>query len=158
VLRKTVGPLASLRDVEPSLLECVEDALPEPLRRRVRHVVTANARVIRGVTALALGDQAAFGRLMYECHESLARDFEVSLPELDTIVASAAGVEGVLGARLTGAGFGGCCVVLHRQGCEAHLRERVGADYRARFGREPDCHHLDAADGAHRIGGEEGNR
>jgi galactokinase len=155
ILRRLAGPLTSLREVTPALFEELEDLLPDPLRRRVRHVVGAIARVPRGVTALALGDEAAFGRLMYDCHESLARDYEVSLPELDGIVESAARVEGVLGARLTGAGFGGCCVVLHRSGCEAALAEQVEADFLDRFGHRPVCHHLDTADGAHRISGEE---
>jgi len=155
ILRKAAGPLASLRELSPALFEELEDLLPDPLRQRVRHVVGAIARVPQGVTALVLGDEAAFGRLMYDCHSSLARDYEVSLPELDTIVESAARVEGVLGARLTGAGFGGCCVVLHRSGCEAALAERVAADFGHRFGHRPVCHHLDTADGARRIGTEE---
>jgi galactokinase len=155
ILRRLAGPLTSLREVTPALFEELEDLLPDPLRRRVRHVVSSIARVPRGVTALALGDAAVFGRLMYDCHSSLARDYEVSRPELDGIVESSARVEGVLGARLTGAGFGGCCVVLHRTGCEAALAERVEADFLDRFGHRPVCHHLDTADGAHRISGEE---
>jgi galactokinase len=79
--------------------------------RRARHVVTENARVLEGVDALRRRDFAAFGRLMYASHASLRDDYAVSTPELDTFVALARQV-GALGARLTGAGFGGCAIAL----------------------------------------------
>ncbi len=158
LLRKVVGPLESLRDLDPAAFEEVADLLPDPLRRRVRHVVTAIARVPEGVTALALGDVAAFGRLMYACHRSLADDYEVSLPELDAVVSAAARIEGVVGARLTGAGFGGCAVVLHQEGCEEDLRAGVTAGLPARAGRPPDFHHLHTADGARLVEDSENSR
>lgn len=98
----------SLREVaDPERVE----ALPEPLRRRARHVVRENARVLAGVEALQKKDAARFGELMTASHRSLAEDFEVSTPELDRLV-EAALAGGALGAKLTGAGFGGAIVAL----------------------------------------------
>ena len=94
-------------------------ALADPLlRRRARHVVTENARVEAAVAALRSGDLVTFGQAMDESHASLAGDFEVSTPALDDLVAALRATPGVLGARLTGAGFGGCAVALVRPGSD----------------------------------------
>ena len=148
ILRKVAGPLPALRDLEPAVFEEVEDLLPEPLRSRVAHVVGGIVRVREGVTRLALGDAAGFGELMVACHRSLAENYEVSRPELDRIVELALGVDGVWGARLTGAGFGGCGVVLHQEECAPALRETVAAGFETDFGRPPEIHHLRTAGGA----------
>ncbi len=100
----------ALRDLTPGDLERIA-LLPEPLGRRVRHVVTEDARVLAGVEALRSGDVRTFGRLMIESHRSLREDYEVSTVELDRLVALAV-ENGALGARLTGAGFGGSVVAL----------------------------------------------
>jgi galactokinase len=94
------------------------------LRARARHVVTENGRVRDFAAALAAGDLVACGRLMGESHRSLALDFAVSTDGLDALVSDLAGRPGVFGARLTGAGFGGCVVALTRPGA---LREGPGA-------------------------------
>jgi galactokinase len=105
-----VGPLrrATRADVDR-----IDDAV---VRRRARHVVSENARVLAFAAATARGDVEEAGRLMQASHASLRDDFEVSTPELDAVVARLAGRPGVLGARLTGAGFGGCVVALTRPG------------------------------------------
>jgi galactokinase len=102
--------VAALRDLTPEALPHLV-ALPEPLGRRARHVITENARVLQGVRALQAGELAHFGRLMLDSHRSLRDDYEVSVPELDRLV-DAAMAGGAFGARLTGAGFGGCVVAL----------------------------------------------
>ncbi|MCE2881380.1 MAG: hypothetical protein LW636_03325 [Planctomycetaceae bacterium] len=89
------------------------DALPPRIARRARHVVRECARVHAAVSALERVDLDAFGRLLTESHASLRDDFEVSVPELDALVADAC-ARGALGARMTGAGFGGCAVVAWR--------------------------------------------
>ena len=90
-------------------------AIADPVvRRRARHVVTENERVRQAVEAFAAGDGAWVGRLMVASHASLRDDFEVSTAALDQLVARLCAVRGVLGARLTGAGFGGCVVALAR--------------------------------------------
>ena len=102
--------VASLRLVGSA--DLVDAKLGAVERRRARHVVTENERVLSTVEALRREDLTTVGRLLYASHESLARDYDVSTPELDALVDAARATEGVLGARLTGAGFGGCTVNL----------------------------------------------
>ncbi len=101
-----IGPL---REASEFHLARLEDPL---LLRRARHVVTENRRVLEFADCLWMGDLAGAGRLMAASHQSLASDFEVSTPALDALVAELSAVPGVYGARLTGAGFGGCVVAL----------------------------------------------
>jgi galactokinase len=118
------------------LRECTTDdlqriaRLPEPLNRRVRHVVTENARVIRAVEALRQGDAAALGQLFVESHQSMRDDFEVSLPDIDRLVDIAASDPRTYGARLTGGGFGGAIVVLCHRGDAIGGTSRIVHDYR----------------------------
>lgn len=102
--------------------------LPDPLARRARHVVTENARVLAALTA----DAAAFGALMNASHASLRDDYEVSIPALDALVAALQRQPGVLGARLTGAGFGGACVALARTDRAAAAKVEALREYSAR--------------------------
>ena len=111
-LRELEPELTSLVDLAPDRFESLADRLAEPHRRRARHVVTETDRVRRGIEALRAGDAATLGTLMRECHESLARDFESSLPEIDAQVARIQAEDDVLGARLQGAGWGGSLAVL----------------------------------------------
>ena len=97
--------------------------LPSPLRERARHVITENRRVLAARSA----DAAAFGALMTQSHASLRDDYAVSLPAMDALVATLQQEPGVFGARLTGAGFGGCCVALVRQGTAAATGYRVAS-------------------------------
>ena len=108
----TLGPL---RDADPSAIERLADPVE---RARARHVHSECARVLRFAEALAEHDLAAAGALMRASHESLRDDFEVSTPVLDALVDQLCGLDGVHGARLTGAGFGGCVVALTDPGVE----------------------------------------
>jgi galactokinase len=103
--------------------------LPEPLGRRVRHVLTENARVLATVQALRSGDLAALGPLLYASHASQRDDYEVSVPEIDLLVDLARSEPDVLGARLTGGGFGGSVVMLARTGSGAAAAARIAASY-----------------------------
>jgi galactokinase len=100
-----------LRDVDRQTLESAPD-LDALVRRRARHVVTENARTLEAAAALSAGELDRLGMLMDESHASLRDDFEVSTPALDGLVAELARSPGVIGARLTGAGFGGCVIAL----------------------------------------------
>jgi galactokinase len=111
-----------LRDVAADQVSQLME-LPEPLGRRARHVVTENARVLTAVDAMRAGDAKALGLLFNESHRSMRDDFEVSVPEVDTIVENAWNDPSVFGARLTGGGFGGAVVCLVERGAGA----RVGA-------------------------------
>ncbi|HYH22466.1 MAG TPA: galactokinase [Azospirillum sp.] len=102
--------VGSLRALDVDDLPAVE-ALPEPLNRRARHVITENRRVLDGVVALRADDAQTFGKLMVESHRSQRDDYAVSLPEIDALVETAL-KHGAIGARLTGGGFGGCIIAL----------------------------------------------
>lgn len=106
-------------------------------RQRVRHNLTENARVLAFATAVETGDWSAAGKLLYDSHESLRDDYQVSCPELDAIVAEARTTPGVYGCRMTGAGFGGCCVALVEQHAIGDLQERLARNYTPRFHLEP---------------------
>jgi galactokinase len=126
--------VSSLRSVTLEDLPRIE-ALPPPLARRARHVVSENARVLEAVEALRSGALERLGALLAEGHRSLRDDYQVSVPDLDRLVALAAEAPGVFGARLTGGGFGGAIVVAARpDGLRASM-ERVAERYRAQTGR-----------------------
>jgi galactokinase len=111
-------------------------SLPEPLGRRVRHVLSENARVFETVEAFRAGDLSRAGALMHASHRSLADDFEVSTPELDLLVENAVARENVFGARLTGGGFGGSVLLLARRGEARTAAEGIADEYRRRSGRD----------------------
>jgi galactokinase len=125
----------SLRDVTPALLDACSDVLDPVLEKRARHVVEENQRVLLAVSAIEAGEMAELGRLFDASHASLRDLYEVSSPELDTLVEIAGSVPGVLGARLTGAGFGGCTVNLVQREAVGDLVGAVEARYPARTGR-----------------------
>jgi galactokinase len=120
----------SLRSLTMEDLPRIE-ALPSPLERRARHVVSENARVVEAVEALRSGALERLGTLLAASHRSLRDDYQVSLPDVDRLVSLAAAAPGVFGARLTGGGFGGAIVVAARpEGLRASM-ERVAERYRA---------------------------
>jgi galactokinase len=141
----------ALRDVTPEAFAAWEGELEPVTRKRCRHVVTEDQRVLDAETALLEGDLARFGRLMYASHVSLRDDYEVSCPELDAMVEAARCVSGVLGARMTGAGFGGCTVNLVEADAVRDFVERVPAAYRAKTGLEPKVYVCNAVQGVHRL-------
>ncbi len=120
--------VAALRDISLPQL-ATRSELPDLLRRRARHVVAENQRVLRSLDFLVAGNGAAFGRLLNESHESSRDDFENSTGELDQLVAIAQQLPGVLGARLTGAGFGGAAIVL----CERADAEKIASEISSRY-------------------------
>jgi galactokinase len=126
--------VSSLRALTMDDLRRIEQ-LPSPLERRARHVVTENARVLEAVEALRTGALERIGALLAASHRSLRDDYQVSVPDLDRLVALAAEAPGVFGARLTGGGFGGAIVVAARpDGLRASM-ERVAERYRLQTGR-----------------------
>lgn len=118
--------------------DLVASSIPEgsTLFKRARHVLTDTARTLEARGALEGGKLDELGALMFASHESLRTDFEVSCDELDAIVDDAARVDGVLGARLTGAGFGGCALILHERGVEDSLELQLQSRFRERFARD----------------------
>jgi galactokinase len=129
--------IASLRDVTADLFDAYGDQLSEVVFRRCRHVITENTRVLDASAALSADELAQFGRLMTASHHSLRDDFEVSCDELDFLVDIANTTEGVLGSRMTGAGFGGCTVTLIHADAMEILNANLLA-YTDRFGLRPE--------------------
>ncbi len=107
--------IKALRDVNPDLLTKYWSKLPDDIRKRARHVVTENKRVLEAMESICEGKAEEFGDLMYDSHESLRYDYDVSCRELDVLVDATLDMKCVAGARMTGAGFGGCTVNLVRK-------------------------------------------
>jgi galactokinase len=138
----------------PALVSAAEGTLGPILYRRARHVVTENARVRAVADALTGLDWREAGRLMYESHRSLRDDFEVSSPELDTLVQLAADIGeagGVFGARMTGGGFGGCTVTLAASDRVDAVGDRFAREYEKRHGRALEWFVSHPARGAHVV-------
>lgn len=148
----TLDPgVTSLRDVSIELLERGRPRVDDTAFRRARHIVTENARVLAVIAALEAGDVPAVGAALDASHASLRDDFEVSSPALDALVDIAQGVDGVIGARLTGAGFGGCTVNLVDDEAIGALREAVLRRYEPITGLTPRVFEVRAAAGARRL-------
>ena len=121
--------VTALRDVTPELLVKHWGELPPVIQRRARHVVTENQRVLDSLELLGRGDVEGFGGLMYDSHESLRHDYEVSCRELDVLVDATLGMRGVAGARMTGAGFGGCTVSMVEEGYVDRFTDEIKDRY-----------------------------
>ena len=146
--------MPALRDVAPDglrdALARLDDGL---LRRRVRHVVTENARVRDVVAALRSGDDLRrIGPVLTASHASMRDDFQITVPEVDTAVAAAVGA-GAHGARMTGGGFGGCVLALVDAGSAGAVVRAVEHAYAEAGYRTPSAFLATACDGARRLGG-----
>lgn len=120
----------------------------ETLKGRTRHVISENKRVLKSYQALLVGDLQAFGKYMYESHISLRDDYDVSCLELDTMVDLLLKEEGVIGARMTGAGFGGCTVSIVKESCIDKVIENVSRAYHKKIGYPGDFHLVTTTKGA----------
>ncbi len=140
--------VTSLRDVTPEDVEKNERAMDPVARRRCRHVVRENARVLSAVKALRSGDRDGLKTLLLDSHYSLRDDYEVSCPELDVLVEVASTLPYCYGSRMTGGGFGGCTVNLVEKGAVAPFRKAVESGYRTRTGREARVYEFEPAAGA----------
>ena len=118
-----------LRDVDTADLPLLEKTCPETIFRRLRHIVTENDRVLRTVQALTSEDLAETGKLLSASHRSMRDDFEISCRELDILVEILEGIEGVHGARLTGAGFGGCVIAFARSDALPRIEKEIAERY-----------------------------
>ncbi len=147
LLQPVLPGIRALRDVSVEDLGRHGHLLPEVVRRRARHVVSENQRVLDTVAALERGDLPYVGQLLVESHRSLRDDYEVSSPELDAMVEAAMAVPGCFGSRLTGAGFGGCTVSLVANGAVDDFVRYLSLAYRERTGREATVYVTQAADG-----------
>lgn len=149
ILREMLPGIRALRDVSLGDFEKYEERLPEPIRRRVRHVVTENARTLAAALALRSSNLEEMGRLMALSHQSLRDDYEVSSAELDLLVEIATQLKNVtVGTRMTGGGFGGCTVnLVHRHALE-EFQEAVAYEYGRVTNINPAIYVVEADDGA----------
>ena len=138
----------ALRDVDLVTFESRQEELDPVTRRRAAHVIGENARTVLAAELLERGDLWAVGALMDRSHASLRDDFEVSRPELDTMVQLAQNEEGCFGARMTGAGFGGCAVALVDRGRAATFARNVARAYTEAVGLQPAVYVCAASHGA----------
>ena len=151
LLREQLPAIRALRDVSMRDLKQHGQDLPETLYRRARHIITENARTLVAASALNDGDVETIGALMSASHASLRDDYEVSSPELDLMVELAARCEGVVGARMTGGGFGGCTVNLVRADDVETFTNFIACEYQARTGIHPDTYTVSADDGVKEV-------
>jgi len=138
----------ALRDVTIEEFKQYQEHLPEIIARRARHVILENSRVQASKKAIEAGDYITFGQLMIESHQSLKVDYEVSCKELDLLVDLALKQEGALGARMTGAGFGGCTVNLLKREKVNIFKKAIQKEYKRITGIIPDTYITIPADGA----------
>lgn len=144
-------PVAALRDVSGEEWEAHAPNMDALVARRSAHIIGENTRVVRGRELLQRGDLEAFGKLMFESHQSSRENFENSCPELDTIVAAAEQIPGALGARLSGGGFGGSAVVLvHPRDVDVTVRA-LRTVYEREQGHSCDIRVITPSDGARLV-------
>jgi galactokinase len=148
ILRSDLPGIKMLRDISLADFNRLAGNLPDDVALRARHVVEEIARTRKAIELLGAGDLEAFGQLMNECHASLRDLYEVSCPELDVMARIAQSLKGCYGARLTGAGFGGCTVNLVERRQAAAFTRKLGAGYANETGRKAEIYVCSAAAGA----------
>ncbi|MBT9131879.1 galactokinase [candidate division NPL-UPA2 bacterium Unc8] len=150
-LREFLPEIDTLRDVTIDSFEKYKHHLPGNIKKRCRHVVRENDRVVQAVAALGEDNLGKFGDLMNESHQSLRDDYEVSCNELDLMVEIAREIDGVLGARMTGAGFGGCTVNFVEKKSINQFHKIVTEKYKKETGIQPEIYVCQAKNGAGEI-------
>ena len=145
-------PVTHLRDVSTAEWVLYRAGLDETQAKRAIHPIGEDERVLKGAELLEKGDVAGFGALMFDSHESSRNWFENSCEELDTIVDAAKEIPEVLGARLSGGGFGGSCCLLVKPEAADAIASQIKAKYKAKHGDEPTCAVINASEGAHLVG------
>ena len=146
---QTVIAIRDLGELTAEVFEKVQEMIGSPVRlRRARHAVTENQRTIQAVEALKRGDIFEFGQLMNASHLSLKEDYEVSCEELDILVEEAWDIDGVLGSRMMGAGFGGCTVSIVENSAVNEFIRKVGENYEQRTGLHAEFYVVETGNGA----------
>ena len=151
ILSQHLPHVTSLRGVIPDDVERFRAELGEVIFKRCLHVTTENDRVLRAAGALCDRDLKTFGTLMYESHQSLRDDYEVSCQELDVMVNLAKPIRGVFGARMTGGGFGGCTINLVAVEAVGEFTQTIRNGYAQATGKKSEVYICSAADGAERV-------
>ncbi len=137
VIKKRFSSIRSLRDVDEDKLEECRDGMEPVVYKRCKFVLDENSRVQSGRLRLTEDDYGGFGKLMYASHDGLKNMYEVSCEELDFLVDTASSIDGILGSRMMGGGFGGCTLTLLENGHVEEFNKRVSETYLKHFGRIP---------------------
>jgi galactokinase len=149
---QTVTGIKALGELDEESFNKYSSAIKDEVcYRRARHAVTENLRTIEAVKALNAGELATFGRLMNESHASLDKDYEVTCPELNIMAETEQSLEGVIGARMTGGGFGGCTVALVREDAVESVIEKTKEVYTSKTGITPAFYVVDIGDGPSEV-------
>jgi len=151
ILSQYLPGIQALRDVSVDNFNRLCDQLPVLIEKRARHVVEEVERTRRAIPLLKQGNIREFGQIMKQCHASLRDLYEVSIPELNVMVEIAESLSGCYGARLTGAGFGGCTVNLVEKSAAESFSAQLASRYQARTGLKPEIYICHASDGARMI-------
>lgn len=149
---QTVVKINGLGDLTEEQFEANKSAIKDEVRvRRAKHAVYENQRTIRAVEALKNNDLKLFGELMNASHVSLRDDYQVSCDEIDVLVEEAWKIEGVIGSRITGGGFGGCTVSIVKDEAVETFKEKVGATYKERVGKQADFYVVEIGNGPSKL-------
>ena len=149
---QTVVKINGLGDLTEEQFEANKTAIKDEVRvKRAKHAVYENQRTIRAVEALKKNDLTLFGQLMNASHVSLRDDYQVSCDEIDVLVEEAWKVDGVIGSRITGGGFGGCTVSIVKDEAVENFKEKVGTAYQQRVGKQADFYVVEIGDGPSRL-------
>ena len=149
---QTVVKINGLGDLTEEQFEANKTAIKDEVRvKRAKHAVYENQRTIRAVEALKENDLTLFGQLMNASHVSLRDDYQVSCDEIDVLVEEAWKVDGVIGSRITGGGFGGCTVSIVKDEAVENFKEKVGTAYQQRVGKQADFYVVEIGDGPSRL-------
>ncbi|MBD5520766.1 MAG: galactokinase [Lachnospiraceae bacterium] len=149
---KTVVDIKELGDLSEEEFEANKSAIKDEVRvKRAKHAVYENQRTIKAVAALKQNDVKLFGELMNLSHISLRDDYQVSCEEVDVLVEEAWKIPGVIGSRITGAGFGGCMVSIVKDEAVEEFKEKLGAIYKERVGKQADFYVVEIGDGPSKL-------
>jgi galactokinase len=151
-LLQVYKPIRNLSELNTGEIKILEKYIKDPvIRKRAKHVISENGRVVEAVKVLKDNNIIRFGELMNHSHDSLKNDYEVTGLELDTLVYEGRKLSGVIGTRMTGAGFGGCTISIVKKADSANFMNVLSAEYRKKTGLVPDFYQPEIGDGAGRI-------
>ena len=145
------GQDASLKNLVDAKLNDIHIIEDETIKKRAKHAINENNRVLDSAVALTKNELVYFGQLMNASHESLSKDFEVSCTELDFIANHLQESDGCLGARMTGAGFGGCCIAIVEHTSASNIIEKLNLEYHQQFGISPSFYRCKPSDGVRML-------
>jgi len=152
-LLQSYKPIRNLSELNTGEIGILEKYIKDPVvRKRAKHIISENGRVIEAVKVLKDNNITRFGELMNQSHDSLKDDYEVTGMELDTLVYEGRKLQGVIGTRMTGAGFGGCTISIVKKEDSAKFMTALSAVYQKKTGLVPDFYQPEIGDGARRIG------